>query len=58
MPFGDPFDQYYQAIIKPAVESANMQAMRADEIFGPRHIMNDIWQSILSAKIIIAENDQ
>jgi len=54
-PFGDPFDQYYEEIIKPAVESAKMRALRADEIYGTRHIINDIWQSILTAEVVIAE---
>jgi len=47
-PFGDPFDQYYEEIIKPAVESAKMRALRADEIYGTRHIINDIWQRLMT----------
>jgi len=55
MPFKDPFDKYYRAIIKPAIEGANMQSLRADEIFGATEIVKDIWKAIRKAEIVIAE---
>ncbi len=55
MPFKDPFDKYYRAIIKPAIEEANMQCLRADEIFGATEIVKDIWKAIRRSEIVIAE---
>jgi len=55
MPFRDPFNKYYRAIIKPAIEEADMQSLRVDEIFGPTEIVKDIWKAIGNAEIIIAE---
>jgi hypothetical protein len=55
MPFRDPFDKYYRAIIKPAIEEAGLRSLRADEIFGPTEIVKDIRKAIGSAEIIIAE---
>lgn len=55
MPFRDPFDKYYKSIIKPAIEEAGMLALRADEIFGPTEIVNDIWKAINKAEIVVAE---
>jgi hypothetical protein len=46
MPFGQPFDGYYEFVIKPAVERAGLEALRADEIYGTNAIIQDIWESI------------
>jgi hypothetical protein len=54
-PFGAPFDSYYDKIIKPAIEEGGHKALRADEIYGHRYIITDIWQSIQEAKIVVAE---
>ncbi len=55
MPFREPFNKYYTAIIKPAIEEANLRALRADEIYAPTQIINDIWNSIHNAKAVIVE---
>jgi hypothetical protein len=55
MPFGDPFDGYYEQIIKPTVESAGLHALRADEVYGTTAIIRDIWESIWRARIVIAD---
>ncbi|MBK9211364.1 MAG: hypothetical protein IPL71_24990 [Anaerolineales bacterium] len=54
MPFRDPFDKYYRAIIMPAIEDAGRRSLRADQIFGPTEIVM-IWKAINEAEIIIAE---
>lgn len=55
MPFQDPFNKYYNSIISPAIREAGFNDLRADKIFGPTEIIQDIWKSINEAEIIIAE---
>ena len=54
-PFEDPFDGYYHEILRPCVADAGFRPLRADEIFGTRHIIADIWESIQTADVIVAE---
>jgi hypothetical protein len=54
-PFRSPFDEYYNKITRPAIEDAGFTALRADEIFGTRYVITDIWQSIQKAQIVVAE---
>ena len=56
MPFGDVYlDEYYRKIIKPAVESAEYTVKRADEIYGIKPIIQDIFDGIREADILIAD---
>lgn len=55
MPFKDPFNGYYEHIIRPAVEEAGLKVMRADEIYGTRAIIRDIWDQIWRARIVVAD---
>lgn len=55
MPFRDPFNSYYAAIIQPAIRAAGLQSVRADEITKPGAIVGQIWQGIQDATICIAE---
>ena len=55
MPFRAPFDGYYEHIIKPAVASAGMRSMRADEVFRVGIVLQDIWNLIWQARIIVAD---
>ena len=55
MPFRDPFNEYYEKIIKPAVSAANLKAVRADEIYGTQPIISDIWRHIWRARVVIAD---
>lgn len=54
MPFAQEFLPIYEAIRQVAAQ-LNLRSLRADEIFGPGAIIRDIWKSILSSGIIIAE---
>lgn len=54
-PFGDPFDEYYEKIYKPAIEKADLQAIRADEVYGTGAIIEDIFAQIVSARMVICE---
>jgi chaperonin GroEL len=55
MPFKEPFNQYYQKIIKVAVASIGLEALRADDIFGTNVIISDIWAQIWRARVVIAD---
>jgi len=56
MPFRPDLDELYLQTIKPIVERTRvMQCLRADEIYGPRPIMKDIWQSINASALVIAD---
>lgn len=54
-PFMDPFNTIYLDHIRPAVESVSFSIDRADEIFGTQPIIEDIWTSINTAQVIIAD---
>ena len=55
MPFGDPFDELYQEVIKESLEEINFTVVRADELYGSKPIMEDILGGIESAEIVIAD---
>ena len=55
MPFGGWFDKYYEQIYKVAVEEAGLKAFRADDIYRPGTIINDVWELTKKSKIVIAD---
>jgi len=55
MPFKPSFDRLYRGQIKPAVEASGFKCVRADDIFSPTPILEDIWIHILKGKVIIAD---
>jgi hypothetical protein len=56
MPFAAPLGEYYAKIYEPAIEKAGLKAVRADDdIFGTGKIIDQIWNGITSAKVLIAE---
>lgn len=55
MPFHSPFKpMYWDDIYKPAIEKAGMQAQYG-EIFRPGVFMEQVWELIQAAKVILAE---
>lgn len=54
-PFGEPFDTYFTHVIKPAIESCGLYAIRGDSLYRPTTIVDDIWTEIQDAKLLIAE---
>ncbi|WP_186267516.1 hypothetical protein [Burkholderia gladioli] len=54
-PFGEPFDTYFTHIVKPALEDCGLYAIRGDSLYRPSTIVDDIWQGIREAKVLIAE---
>lgn len=55
MQFGDPFDALYSEVIKPVVEASGMEAYRADDVYQPGIILEDIITGIVESEVIIAE---
>jgi hypothetical protein len=56
MPFAAPLGEYYAKIYEPAIEKAGLKAVRADDdIFGTGKIIDQIWNGINAAKVLIAE---
>lgn len=55
MPFGGWFDSYYEDIYCPAIQSCNMEPRRADDLYRPSNIVQDIWSLTKRAKIVLAD---
>ena len=55
MPFADQFFLNYEEAIRPALEAAGLRGVHAGEIFGTREIMEDIWESICTARVVVAD---
>lgn len=54
-PFSEPFNSIYIDHVRPILERHGMTVDRADEIFGTQPIIEDIWEAINSAEVIIAD---
>jgi len=55
MQFSSPFNEIYADVIKKSCEDNGVEAVRADEIYGPGLIIVDVAQEILRSKLIIAD---
>ena len=55
MPFGGWFDKYYIEIYIPAIEAAGFEAKRADDLYRPGNIVNDIWTYTKEATVLLAD---
>ena len=56
MPFIPPIGEYYSQIYEPAIEKAGLKSIRADDdIFATGKIINQIWNGINAARILVAE---
>lgn len=54
-PFSERFNSIYVDHIRSLVQGSGFTIERADEIFGTQPIIDDIWESINLAEIIIAD---
>ena len=55
MPFTQEWSKdVWEQVIKPSVQEIGMTPIRADDLYG-QNIMEDVWQSILKAAIIICD---
>lgn len=55
MPFGGWFDKYYQEIYVPAIKDAGFEPVRADELFNTGSVVEQIWEQIEKAKVLLAD---
>jgi hypothetical protein len=55
MPFGSWFDRYYQDIYTPAIKEAGFEPIRADELFTTGSVVEQIWEQIQKAKVLLAD---
>lgn len=55
MHFEKPFDEVYADVIKDTCRAFGLDTVRADEIYGPGLIIQDIVQQILRSQVVIAE---
>jgi hypothetical protein len=55
MPFGSWFDRYYQEIYVPAIKEAGFEPKRADELFTTGSVVEQIWEQIEKAKLLLAD---
>ena len=55
MPFGHWFDRYYNEIFKPAIVCAGLEPHRADDLYTPSDIINDIWSYTTKAEVLLAD---
>ncbi len=54
-PFGGWHDRYYEDIYEVAVVKAKLEAKRADDLYRPSTIINDIWSYIRSSRVMLAD---
>jgi hypothetical protein len=56
MPFGEPIGGYYKSIYETAITKAGLRPVRADdEIFATGKIIDQVWDGITAAKVLVAE---
>lgn len=55
MPFGSWFDRYYQEIYAPAIRDAGYEPVRADELFTTGSVVEQIWDQIERARLLLAD---
>ena len=54
LPLRAPFLGYFEKIIKPAAQDAGLIAAKADDIYGTRAVITDIWEYIWKARAVVA----
>ena len=55
MPFGQWMDEYYREIYVPAIREAGLEPVRADELFSTGSVIEQIWEQISRAKVLLAD---
>ena len=55
MPFGQWLDQYYREIFVPAIKDAGMEPVRGDELFSTGSVIEQIWDQVQRAKVLLAD---
>ena len=55
MPFGSWFDRYYQEVYVLAIKDAGLEPIRADELFSTGSVVEQIWEQIRKARVLLAD---
>jgi hypothetical protein len=55
MQFGDPYDDLYRDVIVPTCTELGFEARRADDVYSPGIILQDIVTGLVRAQVVIAE---
>jgi hypothetical protein len=55
MQFGEPYDSLHKEVIQPISEKLGFKAFRADDVFRPGVILQDIIRGIVESDVIVAE---
>jgi hypothetical protein len=55
MPFGPWMDAYYREVYVPAIREAGLEPVRADELFSTGSVIEQIWEQISRAKVLLAD---
>src|SRR6185312_13473672 len=55
MPFGSYYDMYFNELYSPAIKDAGLDPERADSIFTTGTVMEQIWDRIKKASVLVAE---
>ena len=55
MEFGAPYTKIYNALIKPTVVEEGFQCIKSDDIYHTSAVIEDIWENINKAALVIAE---
>jgi len=55
MPFTSQYQEYYKQIFAPAIKRAELVPVKADEIYTPTQISEDIFRLIQGAELILAD---
>ena len=54
MPFGAAFNPVYEAV-KKACQALRLNPVRVDEIYGPTHIIDDVFRTIEQSKLVVSD---
>ena len=55
MPDGTEFRRIFDGVISPAMSENEIDAVLAEDVYGPDSILNQVWSSIRSAEVIVAD---
>jgi hypothetical protein len=55
MQFGEPYDVLYHDVIEPVAEAMDFAPYRADDVYRPGLVLQDIIQGLVESEVIVAE---
>jgi hypothetical protein len=55
MQFSEPYNEVYSQVIRDTCRLFGLEAVRADEIYGPGLIIKDVIDQILNSRVVIAD---